>query len=334
MKKISAALVVTASLVLAGCGSSDTGAGSEGGGTAPADTATLKVATIGIAADAAIQMAIDKGYFEEENLNVEVSVVANPPAAIAAAQSGQLDLAFTPSIPLLNAMSQNVPLKVIAAVDGFAEDALQQEDMSKVDDTGLFVPAGSDISSPKDLEGKTVSVPARKAQMEVTVSKVVKDAGGDPAKVNWMVLDPASALQSLDSKRIDAAALVSPFTSQAESKGHVRLASPAVQFFQKGAVDLWVANPNTAEKKSEQMAAFARAIYKANDYANNHLEEAQDVAAKVTGVPLETVKAGPLTYWASEVRLEDIQRANKQMVELGFLAKEVPLDDSLIFTGK
>ncbi|NKX54254.1 ABC transporter substrate-binding protein [Arthrobacter sp. E918] len=330
MKKLVPALAVAASLVLAGCGSSS---GSEGQAAA-GDSSTLKVGTVGIGSDAAIRMAIDKGWFKEEGINVETTVVANPPAGVAAAQSGQLDLTYSPSIPMLNALSQNVPLKVIAAADGYADDALQSKDLGKVDDTGLFIPKGSSITSPKDLEGKSVSVPARKAQMEVTVAKAVKEAGGDPAKVNWMVLDPSSALQSLDSKRVDAATLISPFTAQAEGKGHERLASPGIEFFEQGAVGLWVAGAKAVEEKPEQMAAFARVIHKANDYANNHVEEAQEVGAEITGVPLETVKAGAETYWPTEVRLEDIQRVNKQLVELGFLAKEVPLDASLIFTGQ
>jgi ABC-type nitrate/sulfonate/bicarbonate transport system substrate-binding protein len=329
LKKTSAALALAACLALAGCGGG--GSGSEGG-SAPADGATLTVGTVGIGSDAAIQMAIDKGYFKEEGLNVETTVVANPPAGVAAAQSGQLDLTYTPSIPMLNALSQNVPLKVIAAADGYADDALEEDDLAKVDDTGLYVPKGSSITSPKDLEGKSVSVPARKAQMEVTIAKVIKDAGGDPNKVQWMVLDPASALQSLDSNRVDAAALISPFTAEAESKGHERLASPGIEFFEQGAVGLWVAGAGTVEDKPDQMAAFARAINKANTYANENREEAEEVAAELTGVPLETVQSGAEIYWPTEVRLEDIQRVNQLLVELGFLAEEVPLDESLIFS--
>ncbi|MFD1212903.1 ABC transporter substrate-binding protein [Arthrobacter sp. GCM10027362] len=328
MKKLAAALAVAASLALAGCGSGSAGAEASG------DAATLKVGTVGIGSDAALKMAIDKGWFKEEGLNVETSVVANPPAGVAAAQSGQLDLTYSPSIPMLNAMSQNVPLKIIAAADGYPAKDQQPEDLAKVDDTGLFIPKGSDITSPKDLEGKSVSVPARKAQMEVTVAKTVKDAGGDPAKVKWMVLDPASALQSLDSRRVDAATLIAPFTSQAESKGHQRLASPGVEFFQEGAVGLWVAGARTVQEKPEQMAAFNRVITKANDYANKHLDEAREVGAKLTGVPVETVRKGAETYWPTEVKLEEIQRVNQQLADLGFLAKEVPLDQDLIFSGK
>ncbi|HKU35943.1 MAG TPA: ABC transporter substrate-binding protein [Paenarthrobacter sp.] len=321
------ALAAVLSLSLAACGNS-----SGSSATAAADgTTTLKVGTIGIGSDAGIKLAIDKGYFKEQGLNVELSVIANPPAGIAAAQSGQLDLTYTPSIPMLNALSQNVPLKVVAAADGYKDGASEGAELNRVDDTGLLVQKSSAISRPKDLEGKNVSVPARKAQLEVTVSKLIKDDGGDPAKVNWMVLDPSSALQSLNSGRVDAASLVAPFTSKAVSDGNRLLASPGVKFFEQGAIGLWVSGANTVKGKEKALEGFRTAIYKANAYANGHTDEAQQVSAEITKTPLDVVKSGAVNYWPEEVRIQDIDRANKNLADLGFLNSPVKLPGDLIF---
>jgi ABC-type nitrate/sulfonate/bicarbonate transport system substrate-binding protein len=323
-RSIPLALAAAISLGLTACGGGQSSTPAAGGDT------TLKVGTIGIGSDAAIRLASDKGYFKEQGLNVEVSVIANPPAGIAAAQSGQLDLTYTPSIPFLNALSQNVPLKIVAAADGYKDGAADGADLMRVDDTGLLVPEGSPVTRPKDLEGKSVSVPARKAQLEVTVSKLVKDDGGDPAKVNWMVLDPSSALQSLNSGRVDAASLVSPFTSKAVSEGNRLLASPGVEFFKEGAIGLWVAGANTVTSKQDQMKKFQEAIYKANAYANEHIDEAQQLSAEITKTPLEVVKAGAVNYWPESVRKADIERANQGLADLGFLKEPVELPADLI----
>ena len=168
-------------------------------------------------------------------------MVANPPAGVAAAQSGQLDLTYTPSIPMFNALSQGVPLKIVAAADGYSDEAMGKSDLTLVDDTALIVGKDSPITSVGELEGKTISVPARKAQLEVTISNAVKQAGGDPSKINWIVLDFSSAVQSLKQGRIDAAGLVAPFTSKAVAEGGKVVSSPGVEFFEKGAVGLYVA---------------------------------------------------------------------------------------------
>ncbi|MFJ5955106.1 ABC transporter substrate-binding protein [Paenarthrobacter sp. NPDC092416] len=327
-RSIPLALAAVLTMTLAACGGNSSGSA---GSPAPGETTTLKVGTIGIGSDAAIKLAADKGYFKEQGLNVEFSVIANPPAGIAAAQSGQIDVTYTPSIPLLNALSQNVPLKIVAAADGYKDGANAGSELSRVDDTGLLVQKTSAISRPKDLEGKNVSVPARKAQLEVTVSKLVKDDGGDPAKVNWMVLDASSALQSLNSGRVDAASLIAPFTSKAMSEGNRLLASPGVEFFEQGAIGLWVSGANTVKSKEKALEGFRAAIYKANAYANEHIDEAQQVSADITKTSIDVVKSGAVNYWPDAVRIEDIERANTNLADLGFLNSPVKLPGDLIF---
>ncbi|MBB6404069.1 ABC transporter substrate-binding protein [Arthrobacter sp. AZCC_0090] len=325
-RSIPLVLAATVALTLAACGSGP----SPSSASNPAGLTTLKVGTIGIGSDAALQLAIDKGYFKEQGLDVQVSVVANPPAGVAAAQSGQLDLTYSPSIPMLNALSQNVPVTIVAAADGYADDALSTKDLSKVDDTALVAGKNSGITRPKDLEGKSVSVPARKAQLEVTVSKVIKDDGGDPAKVNWMVLDPSSAMQALKAGRVQAASLISPFSSQAVNDGEKLLASPGIEFFGKGAVGLWLAGKGTVASKKPALEGFKKAIYKANAYANANLPEAQELGAKITKTSLDVVRAGAANYWPVTVRVDDIERVDKQLVDLGFLKQSVQLAPDLI----
>ncbi|GAB3264273.1 ABC transporter substrate-binding protein [Arthrobacter pigmenti] len=326
--KLIATFAAAIALTLSGCGGGSEPSTENAAGEASGET-TLSVAHIGIAADACLHIGIDKGFFEEEGLNIETSTIANPPAGVAAAQSGELDLTYTPSIPMLNALAQGVPLKVIAAADGYAPGSLEAEDLSEVDDTGLYVRANSNISSPSELEGKTIAVPARGAQMEVTVAAAIQEDGGDPDKVNWVVLDFASALEALSAGRIDAASLVAPFTAEAESAGHEALVYPGVEFFDEGAVGLWVAGAQTAENKSEALEGFQQAIYRANEYCNNHVEEVWPVAAEVTQTPVEVVKQGATPYWPLEVTMEDIASVNTKLVDLGYLQQPAELGNLL-----
>ena len=75
-----------------------------------------------------------------------------------------------------------------------------------------------------------------------------------------MVLDPSSALQSLNAGRIDAASLVSPFTAKAEAEGNRLLAKPGLEFFRQGAIGLWVAGKGTVSKQSVAEWLFRRSL--------------------------------------------------------------------------
>lgn len=328
------ALAASAALALAGCSSGASGSSADGKASGGAgEVTTLKVATIGLTSDGSLITGIDQGFFADEGLKIETSIVANPPAGLAAAQSGQVDIAYSPSIPLLNALSQGVGLKVIGAADGYPEDAAQSDDPAALDDTGLFAAVGSDITSVEDLAGKTVAIPARKAQLEVVIAGELEKAGIDPATgVNWVVLDFTSAVAALQNGTVDAAGLVSPFTTEAEAAGAKQLSAPSVGFFETGATGLWVAGDSTVSKKGDAIAAFQRAIVKSNEYATAHPEDAIKAGLEYTGSKL-TIDQVKVPVWPAEVRLEDLERPNQKMVKLGFLPKPVDLD-GVILTEK
>lgn len=309
--------------------------------SAPADTSsdagegeltTLKVATIGLVSDGALLLGEKQGFFEDEGLQLETSVVANPPAGLAAAQSSQVDIAYAPSIPLLNALASGVPLKVVAPADGYIAGAADVEDPASVDDSGLYASADSGIESIEDLEGATIAVPARKAQLEVVISDALDRAGISPASVEWVVLDFTSAVAALKSGTVDAAGLVSPFTSEADAAGAVFLAAPSVGFFEEGAVGLWTAGESTVNAKADAIAAFQRAVTKSNAYANEHPEDAIQAGLDYTGSTL-TVEDIKLPFWPAEVAPIDLERVNEKLVKLGFLPSEVDLEGVVVTAG-
>ncbi|MGO2112121.1 MAG: ABC transporter substrate-binding protein [Pseudoclavibacter sp.] len=311
-----AALAVTA---LAACSAS----GDDGGDNADGTT-TLTVALVGLSQDAALSLGVDQGYFESRGISIETTVVANPPAAIAAVQGGQVDIAYTPSIPLLNALNEGVPVQVVAAADGYPDGAGEADDAADIDDTAIIVNPDSGFTSTADLEGKTVAVPARNAQMEVTIAAVIEDAGGDPSTVNWVVLDFASAVEAVKGGTVDAAGLVNPFFGDALSQGMELLASPGVGFFEQGAVGLYVTSQNTATENADAIVAFREAAIESNGYANDNIDEAMARGQEITGVDIDPSEMTPV-YWPTEVRLEDIENVNSRLVELGYLDAEVDL---------
>lgn len=329
MKKINRlvgalALIPAAALALSACSSGGSGEAPSGDGGS-GELTTLKVATIGLTSDGSLIGGIEQGFFEEEGLQIETSIVANPPAGLAAVQSGQVDIAYSPSIPLLNALSQGVDIKVIGAADGYPADPAEIDDPADFDDTGLFAAVGGDVHSVADLEGKTIAVPARKAQLEVVIAGELEKEGIDPATgVNWVVLDFTSAVAGLQNGTVDAAGLVSPFTTEAEEAGAEQLSAPSIGFFETGATGLWTAGAGTVSQKADAIAAFQRAIVKSNEWATEHPQEAIQAGLAYTDSQL-TVDQVKVPVWPTIVNAEDLERPNEKMVSLGFLAQPVDL---------
>lgn len=303
-------------------------------GAAPAHAATdIKVGVIPINSMGAIQYAVDSGIMAKNGLNVtEFVEFPAPPPSIAALASGAVQFVYAPSIPIINAYENGgIALKIVAPADGYsrADLAKAKKDpafAAKIDDTGVCVSPTSGISGWKDLAGKTVSVPARGAQGEVTIASAVKKAGGDPSTINWVTLTFPEVISSVQSGKIAAGFTVEPFTTQCTSAGLRNIGAPGIQFFDtEQAIGMWVTTATYAQQNPKVVAAFQKSIFEANSFAKKsaaNLRKVTLASTKITGVDAAQALAANPTFYPLYVTRADITRPATKMQELGFLKKQ------------
>lgn len=319
---IGALAAVAASLAACSAdGGTDTPQGGDTGATGGEQT--LSVGRLGIGVDAILSIGRDQGFYSEHNLTITDNVVANPPAALAAVQSGQIDIAYSTVPAFLQALAQGIELTAVAAAEGTGVSSGADQNEFDLEQSGLFVNPDSGITAPGQLAGKTVAVLARNGTSEIAVAAAIRKDGGDPATVNWVTLDFASAIEALKGGTIDAAAVVMPFTNNAEAEGLVQIAAPTVELFGQGAVtSLWVSTPATVEAKSEAIAAFVAAQGQATEYANANIEESMEQVKTLTGINLPTDQMTPL-HWMTEIDAAQLQEQADLVLDLGYLPSEV-----------
>ncbi|MDN4075595.1 ABC transporter substrate-binding protein [Fictibacillus terranigra] len=140
------------------------------------------------AVHAGIYDAIEKGYFKNEGIEVDVKMPAetNDPLKLVAA--GRTDLALTYQPQVVLSRSEDIPIVSLGA--------LVRHPLNH-----LMVSKNSPIRSPKDLEGKNVGYPSIPIN-EAMVKTMVKQDGGNPEKVKmtdvgWDII-PAMAAHKVD----------------------------------------------------------------------------------------------------------------------------------------
>lgn len=121
------------------------------------------------AVHSAIYVAKEKGYFEDEGLNVKIEMPADTNDPLKLAATGKVDLAISYQSQLLVSRAEGIPVVSIAAYVRHSLDAI----MYKTE---------SGIKSPKDLEGKNVGYSSASVS-EAVVSSMVKNDGGEMSKV-------------------------------------------------------------------------------------------------------------------------------------------------------
>ena len=137
-----------------------------------------------------IYVAMEKGYFEEEGIKVNIHFPANAsdPLALTAAKKADIGFYFLHHLVMARA-NENIPVKAIGVV-------------VKKPLTVVMSLKENNITRPRDLEGKLVGYSGGPLT-EGTLQTMVSQDGGDPSKVE--VLDIGfELLTGMITKKVDA----------------------------------------------------------------------------------------------------------------------------------
>jgi len=144
----------------------------------------LKVGVLPIADVAPLYLGSEKGFFEREGLTIEPQVTQGGAEVTAGVVSGDFDLGFAATEPLMAAHVRGLPVTIVSQGVQAAEDP--ERDWGR-----LLVGGDSPVREPADLEGRTVAVNALKSMPELCVRIVLDRQGVDTSGIkSWRCRSP------------------------------------------------------------------------------------------------------------------------------------------------
>jgi NitT/TauT family transport system substrate-binding protein len=314
VKRLLIALACAAALTA--CGGDDKQAG-QGAGGAPTK---LTVGVIPIADVAPLYLGIEKGFFKEENLEIEPSIGQSGNELVTGMVSGSTDFAFLGYVPLMSARSQGLPVKVVANADNGAETENKEW-------TLILTKKGSPIKEPADLAGKTIAVNALKGVGEVAIKAALDKRGVDPNSVKLLEVPFPEMPAALSKGRVDAIWAPEPFLTSVLGEGGQDVEAPLTtlgKVFPNG-------NYATTEKKiaedKDVVERFARALNKSSEYATSHPDEARATIPTFTKIPPEVAKKIRLPLWPPEIDRGQLATLLDYAVQYKVIEKPPSLDD-------
>ncbi len=247
MKRLLSLILALSFLLLCGCGAAETTPTQEG---AANDLKELDVVLDWYpnALHAFLYVAIDKGYYEEEGLKVNIRFPSNANDAISLVAAGQADIGLYYQQDVIQARAeQNVPVKSIGAVvQGPLNIILSLKEKN--------------ITSPEDLVGKTIGYAGTELS-EALVRSIMEYTGADYSDVT-MIDVGFDLMSSMTTGNVDATigCLVNHEVPQMEEEGFaVNWFAPddyGVPTYYEG---VFLANDEMIANDSETLAAFLRA---------------------------------------------------------------------------
>ncbi|GAA4111039.1 ABC transporter substrate-binding protein [Aminobacter aganoensis] len=251
-----------------------------------------------------IWVAKEKGFFEKEGIDPQITTFATGVEAIDALLIGRADMAVGLDFPIVSRI-QGGKLTVLAGIfhstPGFHKLVVSNE-----------------IKEAKDLVGKKLGIAAGTAQHLVTM-KYLEENGIAEDKVE--IVGFTSLLEivaSLRSGRIDAAFVWADGTQKSIDGGERYVLTDDAAAKRNSSAYI-AAQTDFTEKHPELTVATLRALNEASAFITANKDEASAIIAKNTRAPRDTVRE-LLNYNEFALALTDYERRGFQEVA-DFLAK-------------
>jgi len=278
--------------------------------------------------DILLFIALEKGYFEEEGLNVELKEVTSGNLKSDLVISGDAD--FATSLPTMTGLSLLMNSPDIYKILHRAGLAYHTEDKCLI---SVVAKTDSGIDNMQSLKGKKVSCLA--AQLTL-VNAVMKKLDLDK-DVEIVPATPAVIMQMLETDQIDASFMIEPLLTSAKMKGldlkqvdrclvEKHIVSPYI-------ADLFIVSPDFAEKYPGEVNKVSNAFNKANRFMVGNQEESKKIFAKYVSIPEETALNMPHLRYVSDpdMSLGELNRALQNTADV--LYEEGLIDGKVDVSG-
>ena len=303
-RPILAVTLVTASLLLAGCGSS--GDGGDG------DQATIRIAGNSNAAALPVWVGAEHGFFEKCGLDAKYTLIENI-STLPAALGKSFDIALSVPPLLVTAADQGIPIQEVAGATLNTRENPQ---------TFLVAPKGSDIKSVEDLEGKTLGVQTITGSTHLGTKMWLKKAGVPYDSVKIVQVDGPAQADQLKAGRIDAVETLAPFSTSILKLGD-SIIDPQSSIAPEVSGIFWTASPKWVKDNKDALECFRSGLDDAREFIEGNEEEAKAVLQKQTGLPDDIVADTVLPTYTSDVRPDDLGKWLNAMKEVGGFTGDV-----------
>lgn len=260
------------------------------------DLGTIKVGYLPTSSYAPYYLGVEKGYFEEQGLTVELERFVSGSQMIAPLSAGQLDAgAGNPSTSMFNGAQQGLDMKVVCGLAAMTPGHYSIPFLVRTD---LY--ESGEVIGPADLQGKKIGVNVLRGNAEYIVAKVLEKGGLSVDATELVTLAFPDTPVALANGALDAAILPSLLANKTIKDGSAVVLlegdeiggdiQTAVMYFGKRFVD-----PANKEIAVRFLMAYLKGLRELMD-ENWSDEENLNIISKYTNLPPDLIQSSVKSY--------------------------------------
>jgi NitT/TauT family transport system substrate-binding protein len=306
--------------LLAGCGA-PAAAPSDESAAGSNDLTNIRLGYVPVMIYAPLFVAQERGYFADENLQVELTPLQGGSDSVVQLAAGNFDAAVGGAgAGLLNAAYRGIEFTIVAP--------MHSERPPLTSPLVISSNRADEFSSVADLRGRSVAINATGAATEYWLAQALAQAGMTMEDIDLQTVAFRDVVAALESGSLDASILGEPLVTINEDRGTVQvLAEDFIDGFT--ATFLYMGEPLLRENP-EAARGFMRAYLRAcrdlqGDYMN---EEIANIIEEYTEVPADVVlRASPAQYDPDgTVPLDNLNTLQDYFLDRGVLEYSEPID--------
>jgi NitT/TauT family transport system substrate-binding protein len=273
---------------------------------------SIKVGDVEGAPASFLNFGVQKGFFAQHGLTVTVVQQQGGAAIIPGLVSGDLQFGGSNVVSMLLARDRGLKVQIVAP--GTSVGSEPDKDFSAV-----VVAGGSRIATAKDLPGKTVAVNTLKNVNEIVLKSYLESHGVEPTALKYTELGFPEMLAAITQHRVDAALLIEPFATVAQSQGARVLFRPYVEAKPNLGIGTYSATEKYVHDNPAVVKAFRQAAAQTAAHITAHPDEYRAALPKIAKVQADLASRVNIPVWHDRIDTASLEFFADRMVRYGLV---------------
>lgn len=317
-RSLTAALSLCLAVVLAACGDDSEGVAEDASGNK-----TLRVTVTPGSGSLPYQVAVKKGFFEDEGIKVKTTEGFDYTSYVAAIDR-QFDVVMLVSSEMLADKAAGIDLQAYAGMQAITEDSITNPMITTAD--------GPDDLEELAKDGGTLGLIAVSDIQKAVLQYTLEGTDADVDDLKLVQVGFPDMADQLKNGNIDAAVIADGFWEPLVADGYKTIFEmPKTPALKAGAQlplswAQFVSSSSFVDENPDAVAGFQTAIANAEDWIADNKEEALQIYADWIGVDYEVIKNATIPPYKAEITESDIEPWLPILSTGGLMDEDDPID--------
>ena len=286
-------------------------------GTRAQSLSSLRIAATPLQFYAEPYFGADAGAFAKAGYELAVTPVANGPAVTSAMVGGSVELGIIDLITAASAMAKGLSIQLLASAGIYRSTEAWQI---------ITVAKDSPLRTARDLEGRTIALPAVAGLALASTRGWLRKNGADPEKVRFIEFPQPTMAAALTRKTFDAAFIGEPYLAMDKNSNNEMRAfgQPLDSIGKNFTVTAWFSTRAWFDQDKRRAKAVIDAIYDTARWANAHRAETAAIIAHESSLDPAKINGMIRCDYATSMNVAQLQ----PMFTMGSNEKLIPATDA------